>query len=385
MLKQGCFMGVKQQVIYETIEAFRSGEVSRAKAAELLELSQRTVSRLARKVAKSGMAATVHCNKGKLPFNKTSTETVERILDLLKNRYYDFSLAHAHEKIRHEHHIKISYRTLVNLAHRAALRTPKTRRPAQARLRRERFANEGMLLQMDGSHHKWNGTDEWCMIAIIDDATSKLVYAKFEKGETTWACLNALKALVSKRGAPHFIYADKAGWANQSSPKRNHFSQFVRACEELGIKVIQANSPQAKGRIERANKTIQDRIVPEFRLNNITSMLNANQYMEQIFMPEWEKRFTVAASSQESRYRVVPEGVSLENIFCYKHPRTVASDNCVHFNGKNLQLLPGAYGTLKKKVISVNEYEDGSFSLYYGPLKLNYREFFRRGVRRFAA
>ncbi len=206
MLKQGCYMGVKQQVIYETIEAFRNGEVSRAKAAQLLELSERSVSRLARKVAKNGHGCyAASKTKGKTPVNKTTGNIVEQILELLKNRYYDFSLAHAHEKIRGEHHIKISYRTLVNLAHRAALRPVKTRRPAQARLRRERFANEGMLLQMDGSHLKWNGKDEWCMIAIIDDATSKLVYAKFEKSETTWACLNALKAVVSKHGAPIFI------------------------------------------------------------------------------------------------------------------------------------------------------------------------------------
>ncbi len=115
---------------------------------------------------KNGLAATLHQNKGKTPVNKTTGNIVVQILELLKNRYYDFSLAHAHEKIRGEHHIKISYRTLVKLAHTGSTASCQNAPSAQARLRRERFANEGMLLQMDGSHHKWNGKDEWCMIVL---------------------------------------------------------------------------------------------------------------------------------------------------------------------------------------------------------------------------
>ncbi len=180
--------------------------------------------------------------------------------------------------------------------------------------------------------------------------------------------------MIKAKGIPLFIYADKAGWANQSSPKRSHFSQFVRACKELGITVIAANSAQAKGRVERLNKTMQDRLIPEFRLNKVKTMIHANQYLDQVFLPEWEQKFTVSPTSEESRYRPLPTGIDLDQVFCYKTERVVANDNCVHFRNRNYQILPGAYGSLKKKVVSIHEQESGKLSIFYGNCPLTFTE-----------
>ncbi len=137
------------------------------------------------RIASRGAAGTQHLNAGRTPVNKLPQSLEEQLLALLKDRYYDFSIAHAHEKITKDDKLKVSYRSLLNLAITHGLRPAKKRRASKARKRRERFANQGMLLQMDGSHHRWNGVDEWCLIALIDDATSDLVYARFTPGETT--------------------------------------------------------------------------------------------------------------------------------------------------------------------------------------------------------
>ena len=370
---EGCYMGVRQQVVFEVIEAFRRGEYSRAQVADLLKISLRTVSRKAKQIAKLGMLGTQHQNKGKAPHNRLPDEITNEVIQLMKERYYDFNLLHAHEQLTQKHGIKICYKSLVNICSRNKLRPEKKRRASKSRMARERYANEGLLLQMDGSHHKWNGVDEWCLISIIDDATSKLVYVRFEEGETTWACLRALRAIVQQYGVPYFIYADKAGWANQSSPKRNHFSQFVRACKELGIEVIAANSPEAKGRIERSNRTLQGRLVPEFRLHEVHTLKHANQYLEQVTRPQWNERFIVTPQSPHSRFRPFLNDLPLDEITCYKYDRTVAKDNCVYFNNQNYQILPGPYGDLRRKPVRVHEYENGAISFYYGSQRLEFR------------
>lgn len=162
----------------------------------------------------------------------------------------------------------------------------------------------GLLLQMNGSYHCWFGNEKSCLIAIIDDATSE-IHAEFFKSETTQGCLKVMREYIEQKGLFKALYVDKAGIFGGS--KRCNFSQMQRACEELGIKIIFANSLQGKGRIERSFDTFQDRLIPELRLHNISDMQSANCYLQEVFIPEyWQKTLAVGANNTISEFTLCP-------------------------------------------------------------------------------
>jgi len=319
------------------------------------------------------MAGVKHGNIAKKPHNALPDVLRTQVLDLMQNRYFDFNLSHALEMLKAHHQINLSYMTLNYWCRKANLGKRKKRRPSKLHMRRERMANEGLLLQMDGSHHRFNGDDEWCLIALIDDATSDIPWAKFYDGETTWNCMDALRMVVERKGIPWIIYTDEAGWSKRAG-KRLHFSQFVRACEELGIKVVAASTPQAKGRIERSFGTIQDRIVPEFRLYGIKSVTDSNRYLEQKFLPQWRQKYCVHPASLTTRYRNLPAHIDLDNIFCMKFERQVANDHCVQFETERYQIIDRRYGSLRKKTVTIHQYRDGRIALRYGHLPLEIKK-----------
>lgn len=367
----GVFVSKTEQVCFQILEDYRSGRLSRKAAAERLGVSERAVTRRAAKVRLSGISGVKHGNYRRRPVNKTSDSLKDEALRLVREVYYDFNTSHCHEMLRLNHDMSISYMTLLGWCRSAGLSRRKRRRPSKARLSRERMANEGLMLQMDGSHHKWNGQDEWCLISLIDDATSDVPFARlFADGETTWNCMTALRAVIEKLGIPSYIYADKAGWAGGGSDKRANFTQFVRACEELGISVIAAHSPQAKGRVERSFSTTQDRLIPELRLYGITSLLDCNRYLEQCFLPQWRERYVVEPRAATTRYRRVPAHINLHDVFCLKYHRLVANDNAVSYGNQRYKILDRHLGSLRQKEVTVHEYQDGSVGLFYGHLRL---------------
>jgi len=367
----GVFVSKTEQVCFQTLEDYRSGRLSRKEAAERLEVSERAVTRRAAKVRAEGIAGVKHGNYRRRPVNKTTDARKDDILRLVREVYFDFNTSHCLEMLALNHNITVSYMTLLSWCRAAGLSRRKRRRPSKARLSRERMANEGLMLQMDGSHHKWNGRDEWCLISMIDDATSDVPFARlFADGETTSNCMNALQAVIEKHGIPNYIYTDKAGWAGLGSDKRANFTQFVRACEELGASVIAAHSPQAKGRIERSFGTTQDRLIPELRLHGITSLIDCNRYLEQCFLPHWRERYTVEPRSETTRYRCVPKHIDLREIFCLKYYRLVANDNAVSYGNQRYKIMDRHLGSLRRKEVTVHEYQDGSVSFFYGHLRL---------------
>jgi len=334
-------------------------------------VSERTVQRKAKSVRIRGVVGLKHGNYKQSPVNKIDILLKNEIIELVKSQYYDFNLYHALEKINENRKLQISYSTFYRWCLSNGLgKGKKKRRTSKARVCRERISNEGLMLQMDGSHHMWNGKDKWCLIACIDDATSHIPFAKFFKSETTVACMEVLKSIIEIKGIPEVIYTDNAGWSGKG--KRNNFSQFKRACEELGIRIITTSSPQSKGRIERAWKTFQDRIIPEMRLNKIKTIVHANQYLEQCFLPEyWNKRNTVIARSSSSRYKVLPLHVNLSKIFCLKYERQVTSDHCFMWGGARYKLLDRKYGSLSRKTIEIHIYQDKCLEAYWGHIKLS--------------
>lgn len=366
MGKGGFFLGKNEAVRLRIIDDFRAGRISRSQAALLLGISERAVTRQASKVRLKGIAGIKHGNFERTPANKIGTGTLDPFVDLARTIYAKFCLKHCHEKLVEDHRMVASYDTFRKACNAVGLGKRHRRRASHSRLMRERMANEGLLLQLDGSPHRWNGKDQWCLIAAIDDATSKIPAACFFPTETTWACMAVLRVIIERFGVPEALYTDGAGWAGGGA-KRLFFSQFVRACEELGIRVIAASSAEAKGRIERCFRTLQERLVPELDLLGITGMTDANRYLEQVFLPKyWNANLTVVARDEASRYRALGPHQNLDEILCFKHWRRVRSDHCVSLDAKTYQLRPGELGSLKGKEVAAHVTIDGAVSWHYG-------------------
>lgn len=377
--KGGVFMSKNESVALAVLEDFRSGRITRKEAASILGCSERAVTRRARKLRLKGPEGIKHGNYLKPAVNRINDSIRDQFLRLVRERYFDFNMVHCLEKLKAEHGLSVSYATFHGWCREAGIAKRKRRRTSKARVYRERMACEGLLLQMDGSHHKWNGRDEWCLIAMIDDATSEIPFGKFFNGETTFACMQVLRSVIEAKGVPQMVYTDRAGWAGGG--KRQDFSQFIRACEELGIRVITTSSPQAKGRIERAWGTAQDRLIPELRLAGITSMLDANRYLAQVYLPKyWQTQNTVEARDPASRYRALKPGENLDEIFCLKYTRQIHNDHTVNFEGQNYKILNRYMGSLRKKDVTVHVSEKGEISMYYSHIKLEV-ELIRRPTR----
>lgn len=371
-MKEGLHLSKNEQFIYGIIEEYRRGELTITEAAMVLDVSEKTVQRKSKAIREKGLLGIKHGNTGRVPVNKLDDPLREKVLNIVKEYYYDFNTTHAREMLIERHGIEVSYGTFHKWCRGAGLGRSKRRRASKARVKRERLSNEGLMLQMDGSHHKWNGKDKWCLIAMIDDATSDIPYAEFFPEETTWACFKVLRKIIETRGIPYTIYTDKAGWAGT---KREYFSQFKRACEDLGITLITTSSPQAKGRIENAWKTIQGRLVPEMRLHKIKSMLDANRYLQQNFIPlYWTKRNTVVPKHSVNRYRPLPAYLDLDQIICIQQKRIVASDHCIAYLGKRWKIKERRFGSLRGKEITVNQNDQGGITMFHGHIELNIEE-----------
>jgi transposase-like protein len=373
----------KKDLIRKAVIAdFRSGKYSRADAALKLGLSERQVSRIAAKHRKEGLEGLVHGNRGRQPWNKTPDDDLAKYIELYRSVYKNFNYSHALETMEKEQDLaKISYSVFRRACRKECLGKVRTRRTSKARRARERSEAEGYMLQLDGSPHKWNGKDESCLIAAIDDASSDIPAAILCKSETTWACLNLMRSIVEKYGAPEFVITDRAGWA-AGGKKRRNFSQFERACSELDIKVIPVNSAEGKGRVERLNRTWQDRLVAELEHHKIRPEKDCNRYIEQTFLPSWREKFMVEPRSKVSRYRPVPEGVCLINIFCKKEIRKVHRDHTVEYRGSRYRVEPALVGSLANREVNVHEYEDGTIGIFYGGQQLPHKLFERPRIWR---
>jgi transposase-like protein len=266
---------------------------------------------------------------------------------------------------------KLSYTRFRKACRKVGLGKVKKRRTSKARIARERHAEEGYMWQLDGSPEVWFGDEVNCLVALIDDATSKIPNAELHPTETTWACMKVVMKAILKYGRPEFILTDKAGWSEGSGRKRRHFSQFERACRELDITVIATPSAESKGRVERLNRTFQDRLIPELDLFKIKKLIDSNRYIDQVFIPALNEKFSVEASKITTRYRPVEKHLDLAEIFCLKHDRAVNRDHTVSYNNERYKIFPEPGKTYKGKQIKVHEYEDKTISLFYGSKKLD--------------
>ncbi|HXG03735.1 MAG TPA: ISNCY family transposase [Candidatus Binatia bacterium] len=299
---------------------------------------------------------------------------VRRILRLYRDHYQGFNVRHFHHLARRDHAVTLSY-SFVRLALQEAGLVPKRRARGRHRRRREPRPRFGELLHLDGSAHAWLALcpdQRQVLLAVLDDATKRLLYAQLWPAETTRAVLTALREVVQAHGLPAALYTDRAGWAFHT-PKaggpvdREHLTHVGQALARLGIEHIGAYSPQARGRGERLNRTLQDRLVNELRRAGITTVAAANAYLRNHFIPDYNATFTRPPADPTSAF--VPLGdVDLDQFLCEQEARVVSQDNIVSFDGVQLQLAkqPGRPTCAGLRVV-VRRHLDGRYTVWRGP------------------
>ena len=338
-------MSMKERVRLQTFGRVGRGEMSVAKAASLLGLSERQGRRIWMRYKVEGDVGLVHRLRGR-PGNALKAAVRDEALELCRTKYSDFGSALAAEYLQ-ERGLVVGRQTLWRWRRRAGDLGP-VRRASKHRIRRERRGGMGELVQMDGSTHDWfEGRRDSCVLFVmIDDATSRL-FCRFYESEDTASAFALFGSYVRKYGLPAALYVDKDSIYRVNDPVAREqgrdrgqvpLTQFGRAMEQVAVQVICADSPQAKGRVERVNGTLQDRLVKALRLAGISTIEQANQFLQREFLPRHNRRFGVRAASAIDVHRKVPLGLVLGEILCVQEQRTVGCDWCVAYRQQVLQL-----------------------------------------------
>jgi transposase len=347
-------------------------KITIANAVKLLNKSRRTVERYLQRYRSHGLQFVVHGNTGSEPVNKTPDRLKQKVQSLIREKYYDLNLLHLAEMLESHEHIVVKRETLRKWAHDIHHVKRAKRRRSRVHKRRERMEAPGLMLQMNGSTHRWLGDRKSCLIAMIDDANSD-IHAEFFPSETTEGCMKVMRSVVEKFGLFKTLYVDRAGIFG--GPKRRNFSQMQRACEELGIEIIFASSPQGKGRIERAFDTLQDRLIPELRLNNITDMTGANSYLHHVFIPQfWRKNLVVKSRKQESEYTPVSQYTNLDEICITKVYRKIRNDHTFSYGGKLYFTDSPLKHSIANQKIEIRTGKNKRFDAYFAGRKLQVTE-----------
>jgi len=343
--KRGTLVSDKDLAKFTVIKDFIAGRIDRVLAASMLGLCERQVSRLARKIEAKGLLGVLHGNAGRVPHNRSSMIEERRATDSVSREFYDCNTTHAHEKVKQAGLTTKSYSTFRRWCRKRGIAKKTYRRRGTQRSARTRVPSEGLLIQWDGSHHAWNGTDTWVLIGGIDDATSKVVGAEFCHAESTLDCLRVFRQIVETHGVPSCVYTDKAGV--YGGAKRVNFCEFERVLERLGTRIIYANSPQAKGRIERLWNTFQDRLIPELRLAKCKTMTEANAFLKKTFIPEWfNVRHSVTPQISQTSWRPSPGQAILDELFVLIETRKLGNDLTVSIDGVKWQVSSEVDGLL---------------------------------------
>ncbi len=344
-------------------------------AAEILGISDRSMRRWRERYEEHGYDGLMDRRRGRPSGKRVPVAEVERVLGLYWERYFDLNVRHFHEKLKEEHGIGLSY-TWVKAALQGAGLVRKGRQRGQHRRRRQRRPLPGMLLHIDGSRHRWFGDERWHdLIVIMDDATSEIYYAQLVAEESTATVMAGLRAVVEKKGLFCALYSDRGShfWLTPKAGgavDRRQLTQVGRAMKELGIEMIPAYSPQARGRSERSFGTWQGRLPQELRLAGIRTLEAANAFLRRRYVASFNRRFARPAAAPGSAF-VPLGGQDLDRIFSLRQERTVGNDNTVVVGGLRLQIEPvGWRGTLARCPVAVHQHLDGTISIYHGPRRL---------------
>jgi hypothetical protein len=355
-----------------------AGTWTQAEAAVALGRSVRQVRRPLRAYQARGLVALVHGNQGRSPRLRVPEPVRARIVALATGTYAGLNHTHLTEKLVEVERIAVGRTTVRRVLAGAGVASPRPRRAPRHRSRRARMGQEGMLLQADGSLHRWLGPEgpEWALVGGIDDATGTVPFALFREHEDAVGYLSWVRRVVETKGVPVALYVDRHGALAASSREPLSLeeqlaggrlpTQVGRALAELGIRVVYARSPQAKGRVERLWGTFQDRLVSELRLARVTTLAQANAFVP-TFLADFNQRFAVAPAEPGVAYRPAPASHVLNEICCFKYLRTVGADNVVSFGEHRLQVLPSATRrSYARARVEVQERLDGSLAVFAG-------------------
>ena len=355
----------------------KSGNWTLVEAAERMELSYRQVKRLWKRYESNGAIGLVHGSAGRVSNRAKAKKLRSKVARLIRQKYSGevgirFGPTLAAEHLCSEDQIELSASTVRRwmMAEGLWSRARKGRKHRQRRERREHF---GELVQLDGSFHEWleGRGPRGCLMDMVDDASGHCE-ARMGKEETIWAAAGVLRAWIENHGVPRALYTDwKNIYKRKATPAEQlrgkvPFTQFGRMCEKLGIGIIAASSPQAKGRIERANGVHQDRLIKKMRRKKIASYEAANQYLQKQYLPEHNRRFARPSTSPEDYHGRKPTARELHEIFRLETERSISNDWVIQHKGRSLQLKPGSrhYGPRQSKAL-VCEWEDGNMQIYY--------------------
>jgi len=357
--------------IQEVILRAMGKKITWWQAAEIIGISDRQMRRWHRRYEKYGYDGLWDRRRGRPSPRRVPLAQAEQVLQLYREQYFDFNVRHFHEKLREQHGIQLSY-SWVKLALQGAGLVRQRRRGVH-RKRRPRRSLPGMLLHLDGSSHAWLvGQHRYDLLVVLDDATSEIYYAQLVEEESTRTVLAALRAVIQEQGVFCTLYSDRASHffatpqaGGKVDPHR--VTQVGRALGELGIRMIPAYSPQARGRSERSFGTWQGRLPQELRVRRITTLEGANRFLRQEYMAEFNRKFRATAAQPGSAF-VPLRGQDLERIFSVQQERVVNRDNTVQIGNRMLQIEKTPWrATLAGCRVLVCEHLDGTLSVVYGP------------------
>lgn len=356
---------------YDILKQVAANQIKGTQAAVLLGYHPVHISRMKKKIMVSGIQGIL---RPKQSSNRKIAEPLkEQIKNLYQQTYYDFNIRHFNDKLMEVHGIKLSYETVRQILVTARIHTPKKKNVVHRR--RRRMPRSGLLIQMDSSEHNWLPfiKEKWSLTATIDDATSKVPFAKFYPSDGVFNNMEAIRKTIEKEGLFAALYADKAshftttryGGLHVNVAQEQDDTQIERALHEIDITFIGANSPQAKGRIERLFRTFQDRLIKELRLNNIKNYHQANQFLENYFIDYYNKRFA-KTQGVENSYKPLPKNINLDLIFCKKYQRTVNFDNTIQVQGITVQIPPSKYRlSFTRCIVDVCLLENNDINVLY--------------------
>jgi transposase len=364
----------------DTLQRVLDRKLSITAAADLLGVCRRQATRLLSAYREQGSAGLISRKRGK-PSNRRHSEAFrDHVIELVRRHYHDFGPTLAAEKLAELHGVTVSIETLRTWLTAVGLwesRKERKKLVKQPRNRRDCF---GELIQIDGSLHWWfeDRGPRCSLLVFIDDATSQLVHLRFAASESTFDYFHATKDYIDRYGKPLAFYSDKHTifrTSRSSDKPGTGMTQFGRALNELNIDIICANSPQAKGRVERANQTLQNRLVKEMRLRNISTIEAANTYLPE-FMEAHNAKFAKAPRSEKDMHRQLASHENLDHAMCIKSERTVSKSLTLQYDQVIFILKPNDItSTLARKQVTVCDYPDGRLDIEYGGVQLPYRKF----------
>jgi transposase len=357
-----------QEVILRAI----AKEITWWQAAEIIGISDRSMRRWRQRYDEHGYDGLLDRRRGKPSPKRVPLKIAEEVLQLYREKYADLNVRHFQEKLREAHSIELSY-TWVKLALQGAGLVKKGRKRGLHRKRRERRPLPGMLLHLDGSRHQWFQDQRWYdLIEVVDDATSETYYAQLVEEESTRTVMQALRAVIEEKGRFCALYSDRASHFFETPQaggpvSRERLTQVGRALKELGIEMIPAYSPQARGRSERRFGTWQGRLPQELRLAGISTLEEANRFLCQHYIAQMNRKFSVPAAQPGNAF-VPVRGQDLDRIFSLQHERVVAKDNTVRLGDRSWQIERTPWrGTLAGCRVTICEHLEGGVSIVYGP------------------